>query len=68
MRSGGCGYSHDVGDYEPRQVDLLPPIHQVRQTLIHGICLIAPLSTRNGALDDEPKDQLMERLHVPLLH
>jgi len=68
MCPGSCGYRHNMVDHEPRQVDLLPLIHQVSQTLIHGVRLIAPLSMRYYVLDDKPEDQLMERLHIPLLH
>ena len=68
MRSGCCGDPHNMVDHESRQVDLLPSIHQVSKTLVHSIRLIAPLSTRYNVLDDEPEQQLMERLHIPFLH
>ena len=55
-------------DHECRQVDLFSFVHQISEALVHSISLIAPLRTRNDVLDDEPKDQLMERLHIALLH
>ena len=49
-------------------VDLLPSAHQICEALVHRISLIAPLRTRDDVLNDEPKDQLMERLDIAFLH
>jgi len=68
MRSGCCCNPPDMVDHECWQVDLLSPVHQISEALVHSISLIAPLRMRNDVLDDEPEDQLMERLHIALLH
>jgi len=68
MHSGGVYNPSDVGNHEGRQVDLLSSIHQISKALVHSICLIPPLRPRDDVLDDELEDQLMERLHITLLH
>jgi len=58
----------DVVDHECGQVDLLSSVHQISEALVHRIGLFAPLRMWNDVLDYKPEDQLMERLHIVLLH
>ena len=68
MGSGGvCNVSY-VSDHEGRKVDLLSSIHKISESLVHCISLISPLPSRDNVLDDEPKYELVERLHITLLH
>jgi len=64
---GVCNPSY-VGDHESRKVDLLSSIHEISEALVHCISLISPLSSTDDVLDDEPKYELVERLHITLLH
>jgi len=68
MFSGGVCNASYVPDHDCREIDLLASIHEISETLIHDIRLIAPLAPRNDVLDNEPEQELMEWFHIPFLH
>jgi len=57
-----------VFDHDDRKVYLLAPIHEISETLIHDISLVAPLPSWNDVLDDKPGQELVEWCHITLLH
>ena len=57
-----------MGDHEGRKVDLLSLIHKISEVLVPCINLISSLPSRNDVLDNEQKHELVERLHITLLH
>jgi len=67
MCPGGGGNPHDVVDHKHEEVDLVTIVHKINQALIHRVSLIAALSMRDNVLDDEPEQELMQWLHIPLL-
>ena len=69
MGSGGVCNANYVGDREGRKVDLLSSIHKISEALVvHCISLISPLPSRDDVLNNESKYELVERLHITLLH
>jgi len=67
LLSGVCNASN-VPDHDCGEINLLSSIHEIRETLIHGISLISPLAPRYDVLDDELEQELVEWCHVPFLH
>jgi len=61
--SGVCNPCN-VADHDSWEVNLLPPVQQINETLIHNICKIAALTSRDEILDNKPKEQFMNRSHV----
>jgi len=55
-------------DHDGRKVYMLASIHEISETLIHGIYLVAPLTSWDDVLDDEPEQEQMESCHITLLH
>ena len=68
MLSDGVCNASNVPNYDCREIDLLASIHEISETLIHGICLVAPLAPLYDVLYNEPKQELMEWCHISLLH
>ena len=68
MCSGGVCNASNVRDHESRKVDLLASIHKISEALVHRISLISPLPSKDDVLDDEPEDELVERLHIIIFH
>jgi len=56
---GGVCNSGDMEDHNGWKVDLLLPVYQINEALIHCICHVAPLTLRNDILDHKPENQLM---------
>jgi len=50
------------------EIDLLTLIHEINETLIHGIRLVALLASRNDVFDNEPEQELMKCCHIPFFH
>ena len=67
MCPGGRGNPHNVVDHKHGEVDLVSLVQKINQALIHRVSLIAALSTRDNVLDDEPEQELVQWLHIPLL-
>jgi len=65
MLLGGVCNASNVPDHNCREIDLLASIHEINKTLIHGICLISPLTPRYDVLDNEPEQELVEWCHIP---
>jgi len=55
-------------DHDGQKVYLLASIHEISETLIHGISLVVPLTAWDDVLYDEPEQELMEWCHITLLH
>jgi len=53
MLSGGAGNAGNVPDHYGREINLFSSIHEISETLIHGISLISPLTPRNNILYDK---------------
>jgi len=68
MLSGGVYNASNVPNHDCREINLLALIHEISETLIHGIRLIVPLAPRYNILDDELERKLLEWGHVPFLH
>jgi len=68
MHSSGVCYASNMLDYDGRKVYLLASIHEISETLIHGIGLVVPLTPWYDVLNDEPEQEPMEWRHVTLLH
>ena len=68
MFSSSFCYGSDMSDHDSRKIDLLALIHDISKTLIHGICLVAPLAPWYDIFDYEAKQELMEWYHISLLH
>jgi len=65
---GGVCNAYDVANHDGWKVDLLRPVYQINEALVHRICYVASLTPGNDILDHKPKDQLMERRHILFLY
>jgi len=50
------------------EIDLLASIHEITETLIHGIRLVTLLALRNDVFDNKPEQELMKCCHIPFFH
>jgi len=59
MLLGGVCNSGDMEDHNGWKVDLLLPVYQINEALIHRICHVAPLTPGNDVLDHKQENQLV---------
>jgi len=68
MRSSGVCNTGNVLDHEGRNVYFLTSVHEISETLIHGISLVAPSPSGNDVLNEKPEHELVKWHDVTLLH
>jgi len=64
MFPGGVRNPYNMTDHNCWKVDLLPPVQQVDEALIHGICKVVALTPWDDILYNELEEQLVYRCHV----
>jgi len=65
--SGGVHNPCNMTDHNCRKVDLLPPVQQVNEALMHGIRKVAALTPWDDIIYNKLEEQLVYRCHVTFL-
>jgi len=60
----GVYNSSNVSNHDSWKVNLLPPVRQINEIVVHSIYKIVVLTSRDDILDNKSKEQLMNRSHV----